>query len=189
MSQDNTINIELKDAYTQTIAPNVKSNFNLKNIHQVPKLRKIVLNVGVGRNKDDKKHIETVINTLSKITGQKPYSIPAKKSISSFKLREGNLIGIKVTLRGTKMYEFLYRLINIVLPRQRDFHGVKIKSFDKEGNYTLGISEQSIFPELTFEETTTNHGMEISLVFDNANPELTKEVLKGFGFPFEKELK
>src|SRR5690606_17187312 len=123
-----------------------------------------------GRAKDDKKIIETATNTLAKITGQKPVETYAKKSIAGFKLREGNMIGLKVTLRGDQMYEFMDRVISIVLPRLRDFHGVSNKAFDKQGNFSLGFNDQSVFPELTFDETTTTHGLQMIFVINSQEP-------------------
>jgi large subunit ribosomal protein L5 len=154
----------LRTTYNETIAAELLKELKLDNAHRVPRLEKIVVNVGLGRAKDDKKVIETASNTLRKITGQQPVQTIAKKSIAGFKLREGNMIGLKVTLRGDKMYEFTDRLINVVLPRLRDFHGVSAKAFDKQGNYSLGMTDQSVFPELTFEETTTPHGMQFVFV-------------------------
>lgn len=168
---------------------NLQKELNLTNINQVPTLEKIVINVGLGRSKDDKRAFEAAKNTLEKITGQKPIDTFARMSIASFKLREGNKIGMKVTLRGDRMYEFLYRLINIVLPRLRDFHGVSLKSFDTQGNYSVGFSEQSIFPELSFEETTTQHGLQVIIVTNANNKELSKALLEKFGMPFAKENK
>ena len=136
--------------YTTTFAAELQKELELKNVHQVPQLEKIVVNIGLGRAKDDKKVMEAATNTLRKITGQQPVETIAKNSIAGFKLREGNKIGLKVTLRGDRMYEFMDRLINIVLPRLRDFHGVSAKAFDKQGNYAIGYTDQSVFPELTF---------------------------------------
>ena len=189
MTKNDLRSDNLADLYKTVVAPEVLKEFNLDNINQVPKLRKIVLNIGIGRAKDDKKFIETATNTLRKITAQQPYYRKAKKSIAAFKLREGNIIGLSVTLRGARMYDFLYRIINIVIPRQKDFHGVKIKAFDKDGNYSLGFDDQSIFPELTFEETSPVHGLQINIVFSNPSKQLTKAVLSKFGLPFEKENK
>jgi large subunit ribosomal protein L5 len=143
----------------------------------------------LGRAKDDKRAFEVATNTLQKITGQKPIETFAKVSIATFKLREGNKIGLKVTLRGERMYEFLDRLINVVLPRLRDFHGVSKKAFDKQGNYSIGITEQSIFPELSFEETTTSHGMQVIIVTTATSAEHGRALLTKFGMPFEKESK
>jgi large subunit ribosomal protein L5 len=140
--------------------------------------------------KDDKKLMEVANNTLTKITGQHPLETTARMSIASFKLREGNKIGLKVTLRGDRMYEFADRLITIVLPRLRDFHGVSASAFDRQGNFSLGLKDQSVFPELSFEETTTLHGLQINFVIANAtNPEQAKALLTKFGMPFEKERK
>lgn len=179
----------LKTLYRDNYAKELKTDLGLKNAYQVPRLQKIVLNIGLGRAKDDKKMIETAANTLRKITGQQPVETLAKKSIAGFKLREGNKIGLKVTLRDERMYEFMDRLINIVLPRLRDFHGVSRKAFDKTGNYSLGITDQSVFPELTFEETTTTHGLQVIFVIDNGDKEKSKALLEKFGVPFEKETK
>ena len=173
--------------YADTFAAELQKELGLANAHQVPKLQKIVINVGLGRAKDDKKVIETAKNTLRKITGQEPVETIAKNSIAGFKLREGNMIGLKVTLRGQRMYEFMDRLINIVLPRLRDFHGVNAKAFDKQGNYSIGLTDQSVFPELTFDETTTTHGMQAIFVIDSQSPEHARALLTKFGMPFEKE--
>lgn len=179
----------LKALYNDQIAAELKKELGLANAHQVPKLEKIVLNVGLGRAKDDKRMFEVATNTIEKITGQKPIDTFAKVSIATFKLREGNKIGIKVTLRGERMYEFLDRLVNIVLPRLRDFHGVSATAFDKQGNYSIGIVEQSIFPELSFDETTNPHGMQVVIVSKSEGPEHARALLTKFGMPFEKESK
>jgi len=176
----------LKNLYYSQIVGELMDELKLKNVNEVPKLEKIVVNVGLGRGKDDKKLIEVATNTIRKITGQQPIQNKAKKSIASFKLREGNVIGIKVTLRDEKMYEFMDRLINIVLPRLRDFHGVKNKAFDKSGNFSFGLTEQSVFPELSFEETTTAHGLQAVFVINSLKPEYSKTLLEKFGMPFEK---
>lgn len=176
----------LKKLYSEKFAPELMSEFKLSNIHQVPKLEKIVLNIGLGKAKDDKRMFEVANNTLLKISGQKPQETYSRMSIATFKLREGNKIGLKVTLRGQRMYEFLDRLINIVLPRLRDFHGVSLKSFDKQGNYSIGLVEQSIFPELTFEETSVAHGMQVVIVTNTNDVEHNKALLTKFGMPFEK---
>lgn len=177
----------LKNLYYSQVVTELMTELKLKNVNEVPKLEKIVVNVGLGRGKDDKKLIEVASNTIRKITGQQPVQTIAKKSIASFKLREGNVIGLKVTLRDEKMYEFMDRLINIVLPRLRDFHGVKVKAFDKSGNFSIGLTEQSVFPELTFEETTTAHGLQAVFVIDTLNPAYSKTLLEKFGMPFEKK--
>ena len=176
----------LRERYAASIA-DLQSELELKNINQVPRLEKVVVAVGLGRAKDDKKMIEAATNTLRKITGQQPVTTAAKKSIAGFKLREGNKIGLKVTLRGQYMYEFVDRLINIVIPRLRDFHGVAVKAFDRQGNYSLGFEDQSVFPELSFDETTTSHGLQVIFVIRNHNPEHAKALLTKFGMPFQKE--
>ncbi len=176
----------LKALYQSQYSAELLKELGLKNVNQLPLLEKIVLNVGLGKAKDDKKVIATAENTLAKITGQKPIETTAKLSIAGFKLREGNKIGSKVTLRGDRMYEFMDRLINIVLPRLRDFHGVKLKAFDKSGNFSIGINDQSVFPELTFEETTTVHGLQAVFVIRCHEPLHAKALLEKFGMPFEK---
>lgn len=177
----------LRTDYNATFVAELEKELGLTNVNQVPKLDKIVVNVGLGRAKDDKKVIEAANNTLTKITGQKPVETYAKKSIAGFKLREGNMIGLKVTLRGDQMYEFMDRVINIVLPRLRDFHGVSNKAFDKQGNFSLGFVDQSVFPELTFDETTTTHGLQMIFVINSQEPAHAKALLAKFGMPFEKE--
>jgi large subunit ribosomal protein L5 len=177
----------LKALYKDQFVKELQAELNLGNVHQVPKLEKIVVSVGIGKNKDDKRHYEIVRNTLTKVTGQAPVDRMAKKSIAGFKIRAGmNRVGVSVTLREARMYEFLDRLINIALPRVRDFHGVATK-FDKGGNYNLGITEQSIFPELTFEETQVLHGLQITFVIKNEDAAHSRALLEKFGVPFEKE--
>ena len=177
----------LKLDYYQRIRPKLKDDLKLKNLHQVPKLEKIVLNAGLGRLKSDKRIFETTTNTLSKISGQKPQDTLARMSVASFKLRTGNKIGMMVTLRDERMYEFLERLINLVMPRLRDFRGASLKSFDRCGHYSIGFREQSIFPELSFEETNPSHGLQATLVFNSQQPEHVKALLEEFGFKFEKQ--
>lgn len=179
----------LREAYNTKYAAELQKELGLANPHQVPRLEKITINVGLGKAKDDKRVIEAAANTLAKITGQKPVETIAKKSIASFKLREGNKIGLKVTLRGDRMYEFLDRLITLVLPRLRDFHGVSAKAFDRQGNYAIGFTDQSVFPELSFEETTTAHGLQAVFTISGGNPDHSRALLEKFGMPFEKEAK
>ena len=179
----------LRAQYGSKFAPELQKELGLANAHQVPKLEKVVVNVGLGRAKDEKKYMEVATNTLRKITGQQPIETIAKKSIAGFKLREGNKIGLKVTLRGDKMYEFMDRLITVVLPRLRDFHGVSNKAFDKSGNFSIGLIDQSVFPELTFDETTTPHGLHAVFVIACQEPAHAKALLQKFGMPFEKENK
>jgi large subunit ribosomal protein L5 len=179
----------LRDEYNTKFASELKKELDLTNPHQVPKLEKIVLNIGLGRAKDDKKIMEIASNTVRKITGQEPIQTVAKNSIAGFKLRDGNKIGLKVTLRGERMYEFLDRFISVVLPRLRDFHGVSAKAFDRQGNYSIGLVDQSVFPELTFEETTTPHGMQVNFVISCEETAHARALLEKFGMPFEKENK
>ena len=178
----------LKALYNDTYVKELQAELNLGNVHQVPKLEKITVSVGTGKNKESKPYLEAVKNTLTKITGQKPVERLAKKSIATFKIRAGMgaPVGVSVTLRGARMYEFLDRLVNITLPRVRDFHGVGTK-FDKGGNYNLGITDQSIFPELTFEETQLVHGMQVTFAIKNGNKVASRALLEKFGLPFEKE--
>lgn len=179
----------LKALYASQYVKELQAELELANVHQVPKLEKIVVSVGTGKSKDDKRALEAVKNTLTKITGQAPVERLAKKSIAGFKIRAnmGAPIGIYVTLRDARMYEFLDRFISVSLPRVRDFHGVKAKAFDKGGNYNLGVLEQSIFPELSFEETQVLHGLQITFVIKNEDKKHSRALLEKFGIPFEKE--
>ena len=179
----------LKTLYKDKIAKELQSELELTNIHQVPKLEKIVVSVGTGKKKEDKRYQDAVKNTVTKITGQTPVARLPKKSIATFKIRGGMgaPIGYSVTLRGDRMYEFLDRLVNVALPRVRDFHGVGAKGFDKGGNYNLGILEQSIFPELTFEETQILHGLQVTFVIKNEGEAHSRALLEKFGIPFEKK--
>lgn len=179
----------LRVQYNTTLAKELVTELGLKNPHQAPKLEKVVVNIGLGKAKDDKKVMEVATNTLRKITGQQPVQTIAKNSIAGFKLREGNKIGLKVTLRGDRMYEFTDRVISLVLPRLRDFHGASAKAFDKQGNYSLGFTDQSVFPELSFEETTTAHGLQVVFVINSEQKEHSRALLEKFGLPFEKEHK
>ncbi len=188
-AQKTMIVARLKTAYQNEIAPALKEELGLSNINEAPRLEKITLNVGLGRAKDEKRLLEVAANTLTKITGRKPVETISKKSIASFKLREGNKIGVKVTLRGEQMYEFADRFINLVLPRLRDFHGVSNKAFDRQGNYSIGLTDQSVFPELTYEDTATAHGLQVIFTIRSQKPEHAKALLIKFGMPFEKENK
>ena len=181
----------LKAEYDKTLRAELKQELNLKNINEVPKLEKIVVSSGVGKKREDKRFTETVALTLEKITGQAPTSRLAKKSIATFKIRKGMgaPVGYLVTLRNDKMYEFADRLINIALPHVRDFHGVPRKSFDKNGNYSLGLKEQTVFPEITFEDSAVLHGLEITFIIKNGSKEGSLKLLEKFGMPFEKENK
>ena len=179
----------LKALYKNTIAKELQAELKLDNINQVPKLVKLVVSVGTGKKKDDKRHLETVKNTLTKVTGQAPVEKLAKKSIAGFKIRAGmgSPIGVMVTLRDGRAYEFLDRLANVDLPRVRDFHGVSAKGFDKSGNFNLGITDQSVFPELTFEETQIIHGLQVTIVISGGSPANSRALLEKFGIPFEKQ--
>ncbi|NCU37523.1 50S ribosomal protein L5 [Candidatus Saccharibacteria bacterium] len=178
----------LKALYNTQYRRELQAELKLDNVHQVPKLEKIVVSVGTGKSKDDKRMLEAVKNTLIKITGQAPVERLAKKSIAGFKIRAGMgaPVGINVTLRGARMYEFLDRFVNIALPRVRDFHGVGVK-FDRGGNYNLGLTDQSIFPELTFEETQMIHGLQVTFSISQGSKASSRALLEKFGLPFEKE--
>ncbi len=178
----------LKQKYDQEIVKQLMQDMKYKNINCVPKLEKVVVSTGVGKKRDDKKFTETVALTLAKITGQATTSRLAKKSIATFKIRKGMgaPIGYLTTLRGAKMYEFVDRFINIALPHVRDFHGVSRKSFDKQGNYSIGLREQTVFPEITFEDAAVLHGVEITFIIKNGSQEGSTRLLELFGMPFEK---
>ena|SRR3989344_3730922 len=177
----------LKKLYVTEVTRQLKDELKLANIHDVPRLEKIVINVGLGRAKDDKRLLEVADNTLMKITGQKPVRTVAKQSIASFKLREGSKIGLKVTLRDARMYEYADRFINLVLPRLRDFHGLSAKAFDKQGNYSIGLSDQSVFAELSYEDTATPHGLQVVFAIKSKSPQHARALLEKFGVPFERE--
>lgn len=173
-----------KEIYEKEIVPALDKKFGYKNPHERPRLDKIVINMGVGEATQDRKHIEQAVNDLSLISGQKPLVCKAKKSNASFKIREGQSIGTKVTLRGSHMYEFLDRLITIALPRVRDFRGVNGKSFDGRGNYALGIKEHIIFPEITYDKVDKIRGMDIVVCTTAKTDEEAKELLRAFKMPF-----
>lgn len=176
----------LEEKYKNEVVPSLMSKHNYKTVMLVPKIEKIVVNMGVGDAVANSKMLEAAISDLEKITGQKAVETKAKKSISSFKLREGNKIGCKVTLRGERMYTFLDKLISISLPRVRDFRGLSPKSFDGRGNYTIGIKEQLIFPEINFDEVVKVRGMDIVIVTTAASNEEAYDLLKELGVPFRK---
>ncbi len=176
----------LQERYKKEIIPAIQEKFGVKNPMAVPRLEKIVINMGVGEAVADIKLLEKAIEELSIITGQKPVIRRAKLAVSNFKLRKGIPVGCKVTLRKQRMYEFLDRLINVALPRIRDFNGVPLESFDQMGNYTLGIKEQVIFPEIEMDKVTRIQGMDITFVFNRGPKEQTSEVLRLFGMPFSK---
>jgi len=179
--------VPLKDKYKNEIVPILMKEFNYKNIHQVPKIEKIVINMGVGEGARNPEIIEKHAQELAKITGQKPIITKAKKSISNFKIRRGMPIGIKVTLRGARMYNFLYKLINIVLPKVRDFRGLDPNSFDGRGNYSFGLSEQLVFPEISPDEVKRIQGMDITIVTTAKTDQEAKRLLELFGMPFKRE--
>lgn len=176
----------LKDKFSNEIAPALQQKFNYKNVMQIPKLEKVVINVGVGEAIQNSKAIDAAVGDLMKISGQKPVVTRAKKSIAAFKLREGMPIGTKVTLRGDRMYEFVDRLMNVALPRVRDFHGVSDKAFDGRGNYTLGVKEQLIFPEIEYDKIDKVRGMDIIFVTTAKTDEEARELLGMLGMPFRK---
>lgn len=178
----------LMAAFNETIAPNVMREFDLGNAHRVPRLSKIVVSSGVGRfleNQKLKPEIrDTVTSTLSMITGQQPVVVKAKKSVSNFKVREGSPSAIMVTLRRDRMWHFLDRLINLAIPRIKDFRGLKDTSFDAGGRYCMGLTEQAVWPEINTANITFSHGMHINLVFENSTPEMSKFILRELGMPF-----
>ena len=176
----------LKEMYKNEIAPAMVAKFGYKNVMQIPKLDKIVINMGVGEAKDNAKTLDAAVKDLEIIAGQKVMVTRAKKSVANFKIREGMPIGCKVTLRGEKMYEFADRLINLALPRVRDFRGVSADSFDGRGNYAMGIKEQLIFPEIEYDKVEKVRGMDVIFVTTAKTDEEARELLKLFGMPFKK---
>ena len=174
----------LEEHYHKNIHPAMVEKFNYKNKFEVPKLTKVVINIGVGEAVKDSKKIDSAIKEITAISGQKPVITRAKKAIATFKLREGMPIGVKVTLRKSHMYEFIDRLINVALPRVRDFRGLNGKSFDGNGNYSLGLKEQIVFPEIDYDNIDTIRGMDICVVTSAKSDEEGKELLKNFDFPF-----
>ncbi|MFE8703841.1 50S ribosomal protein L5 [Cytobacillus sp. FJAT-54145] len=176
----------LKEKYSNDITPALMSKFNYKSVMQVPKLEKIVINMGIGDAVQNAKALDNAVEELATITGQKPVVTRAKKSIAGFRLREGMPIGAKVTLRGERMYEFFDKLISVSLPRVRDFRGISKKSFDGRGNYTLGVKEQLIFPEIDYDKVSKVRGMDIVIVTTANTDEEARELLTQFGMPFQK---
>lgn len=176
----------LKEFYKKEVAIALMKKFSYKSVMQVPKLEKIVINVGAGEARDNSKVIDLIVRDIAIITGQKPYICKAKKSVANFKLREGMNIGVKVTLRGERMYEFLDRLFNVSLPRVRDFRGINPNSFDGRGNYNMGIKEQLIFPEIEYDKIDKVRGMDICFVTTANTDEEAKELLELMGAPFAK---
>lgn len=176
----------LRETYDNEIAPALQKKFGYKNVMQIPKLDKVVINMGVGEAKENAKVLETAANDLGIITGQKAVYTKAKKSVANFKLREGMPIGCKVTLRGDRMYEFVDRLINLALPRVRDFRGVNPNAFDGRGDYALGLKEQLIFPEIEYDKVDKVRGMDVIFVTTAETDEEARELLRAFGMPFAK---
>ena len=176
----------LKDYYNSTVAPAMMKKFNYENVMQIPKLDKVVVNVAAGEAKDNAKVIDAIMTDLAAITGQKPVVCRAKKSVANFKLREGMPIGVKVTLRGEKMYEFVYKLFSVSFPRVRDFRGINGNSFDGKGNYSTGIKEQLIFPEIEYDKIDKVRGMDINFITTAQTDEEAKELLSLLGAPFAK---
>ena len=176
----------LKETYVNEVAPALMKKFGYKSVMQIPKLEKIVINVACGEARDNPKVVDAIVSDLSQITGQKPVLCKAKKSVANFKLREGMTIGVKVTLRGDRMYEFLDRFFNLALPRVRDFRGINPNSFDGRGNYSMGIKEQLIFPEIDYDKVDKVRGMDICFVTTAKTDEEARELLTLMGAPFEK---
>lgn len=178
----------LQQLYQETVAPKVMEEFKLRNVHQLPRLSKIVVNCGIGRfleNQKLKPEVrDTVFETISTITGQRPVIVKAQKSVSNFKVREGSPSAIMVTMRGDRMWHFLDRLINLAVPRIRDFRGLKATSFDAAGTYSMGLTEQAVWPEINMAKVTFTHGMHLNLVFERSNPAMSRFVLEGLGMPF-----
>jgi len=176
----------LNDIYKESIAPKMMEKFNYQSVMQIPKLNKIVINMGVGEAKDNPKALQNATEELRQITGQTPIITSAKKSIANFKLRDGMKIGLKVTLRGERMYEFLDRLVSIALPRVRDFRGLNPNSFDGRGNYSMGVREQLIFPEISYDQVESVRGMDITIVTTAETDEEARELLTLFGLPYRQ---
>ncbi len=176
-----------KAYYTQEILPKLKDEFGLKNVNSVPTIKSITLNVGLGSGLKDSKFIETVEKTLTRITGQKPVKTKARKSVAGFKIREGNVIGMKVTLRGTRMWDFLEKLIKVSLPRVRDFRGLSADAFDGQGNYSIGFKEHMAFPEIRSDEIEQIHGMQVTIATTAQNDVQAKALLTHLGLPLKKK--
>ncbi|MFA6989960.1 MAG: 50S ribosomal protein L5 [Candidatus Gastranaerophilaceae bacterium] len=178
---------DLKQRYTDEMVPALKEKFSYSNVHQVPRVEKIVINMGVGEAVQNSKILDAAVKELTKIAGQRPVVTRAKKSIATYKLRQGMPIGCMVTLRGEKMYDFLQKLINVTLPRIRDFRGINSKSFDGRGNYSLGLKEQLLFPEIHYDDVDVVKGMNISIITTALNDEEARELLTLLGMPFRKK--
>jgi len=177
----------LKERYTNEVVPALMKSMSFDNIMQVPKIKKVIVNVGVGEAMENSKALDAAVGDIVLITGQKPVITKARKSIANFKLREGRAIGVKVTLRGERMWSFLDRLMNVALPRVRDFRGVSADAFDGRGNYTLGLREQLVFPEIEYDKIEKLRGLEISIVTSARNDDEGRQLLKLLGMPFKKD--
>ena len=177
----------MQERYQQEVVPALQNAFNFSNVMELPKITKVVVNIGLGEAMGNSKALDAAITDITTITGQKPIQNKARKSIANFKLREGVVIGIKVTLRGDRMWSFLDRLLNVALPRVRDFRGVSADAFDGRGNYTLGLKDQLIFPEIEYDKIDKLRGMEITIVTTAKNDEHARAMLRFFGMPFRKE--
>ena len=175
-----------REKYNKVAVPALREELKYTNIHQVPRIEKVVVSAGVGRAVSDAKHLDAAAETLATITGQRPVTTVARKSIASFKLRDGNKVGTTVTLRGDRADEFLDVLVSVVLPRIRDFRGISDTAFDAHGNYSLGIVDQSIFPQIPFEEVGTPHGLQVNIVTSAKSPAESKRLLELMGFPFRR---
>ncbi len=178
--------MNLRETFNKELLPQLKDKLGFNNVMAVPKLTKVVINMGVGEALTDKKHLESAVNDLELIAGQKAVITKASKSVASFKLREGWPVGCKVTLRGDRMYDFIERLVNIAIPRERDFRGLNPKSFDGQGNYSMGIKEQIIFPEINYDNIDKIRGMDICINTSASNNEDAKALLEALNFPFKK---
>jgi large subunit ribosomal protein L5 len=177
----------MQERYNQEIAPSLFKSFGFKNVMQVPRIQKVVVNIGLGEALDNPKALESAVSDLTQITGQKPVTTKARVSIANFKLREGRLIGTKVTLRGDRMWAFLDRLLNVALPRVRDFRGVSANAFDGRGNYTLGLRDQLVFPEIEYDKIDKLRGMEVTIVTTARNDDEARALLQLLGMPFSRK--
>jgi large subunit ribosomal protein L5 len=176
------------DKYTKTAVPALRKEFGYANVNQIPKITKVVINAGVGRATVDSKHLDKIVEVLGIITGQAPIKTVARNSIAGFKLREGQTIGAMVTLRGERMYEFLDRLVSVVLPRIRDFHGISDTAFDRAGNYSLGLTDHTIFPEISLEDLSSNLSLQVNIVTSAESTEEARTMLRELGFPFRRNV-
>ncbi len=178
---------KMKEFYTKEVAPALQKSLGLDNVMEIPRITKVVVNIGVGEALENAKALEAAVEDMVKITGQKPIITKARMSIANFKLREGRAIGVKVTLRGERMWSFLDRLMNVALPRVRDFRGISPDSFDGRGNYTLGLREQLVFPEIEYDKIDKLRGLEVSIITTARNDDQARQMLQMLGMPFRKE--